>query len=175
MVFVVWFMMGNVWLFGSSTCYTTAPQLYALQLALIVLGYISLFLPCALFLVFLPFACCCFPCLIRVLSHLSPSTVTGATAQQLQQLKKVRATADLFPTPEDARCSICLAEYVNGQDSLRWLPCGHHYHVQCGDGAFPFFNSRWVLQRPRAEWLAINATCPTCRQNPFGGGLEDMV
>jgi Ring finger domain len=45
----------------------------------------------------------------------------------------------------DANCSICLAEYVLGEE-IRQLGCKHHYHVKCID-----------------EWLSLNAVCPNCR------------
>jgi glycerol-3-phosphate acyltransferase PlsY len=49
--------------------------------------------------------------------------------------------------PENANCSICISEYEQG-DSLRQLPCKHHFHVSCID-----------------EWLRINAKCPLCVQD----------
>jgi hypothetical protein len=48
--------------------------------------------------------------------------------------------------PENANCSICLTEYEEGE-SLRQLPCRHHFHMSCLD-----------------EWLKINAKCPLCVQ-----------
>ena len=45
-----------------------------------------------------------------------------------------------------ARCTVCLAEYHQG-DMLRILPyCGHSFHVTCID-----------------LWLQQHSTCPICR------------
>ncbi|CAL1386914.1 unnamed protein product [Linum trigynum] len=53
---------------------------------------------------------------------------------------------ELFSATEDAQCSICLAEYHQG-DVLRILPyCGHSFHVTCID-----------------IWLQQHSTCPVCR------------
>eukprot|EP00644_Phytophthora_capsici_P001339 jgi/Phyca11/542817/estExt2_Genewise1Plus.C_PHYCAscaffold_100213 len=54
----------------------------------------------------------------------------------------------MFP-PEDACCCICLNDYEASQ-SLRVLPCAHHFHKECVD-----------------EWLLVNSTCPTCRKSIF--------
>ena len=46
---------------------------------------------------------------------------------------------------EDAHCTICLGDYVEGE-SIKFLPgCHHHFHATCTD-----------------EWLVINKTCPLC-------------
>ncbi|KAI4373076.1 hypothetical protein MLD38_011239 [Melastoma candidum] len=53
---------------------------------------------------------------------------------------------DLFSSPEDAQCAVCLSEY-NLEDLLRILPnCGHSFHASCVD-----------------LWLQQHATCPVCR------------
>lgn len=46
-----------------------------------------------------------------------------------------------------AECSICLAEFADG-DAMRVLPaCGHGFHARCVE-----------------RWLVARRTCPTCRQ-----------
>ncbi|CAN0900632.1 RING-H2 finger protein ATL32 [Linum grandiflorum] len=53
---------------------------------------------------------------------------------------------ELFSAKEDAQCTVCLAEYHQGE-MLRILPyCGHSFHVTCID-----------------LWLQQHATCPICR------------
>ena len=55
---------------------------------------------------------------------------------------------------EKAECALCLSEYQDG-DTLRHLPCGHHYHLQCVDA--------WLLDRQRGK----TRTCPLCKNNPL--------
>lgn len=47
----------------------------------------------------------------------------------------------------DSTCSICLAEYTNGEVLSR-LPCGHVYHTGCVN-----------------QWLQLHVSCPLCKQN----------
>lgn len=50
----------------------------------------------------------------------------------------------------DISCSICLADYRDGE-LLRLLPdCLHSFHVQCIDA-----------------WLRLHASCPMCRTSPL--------
>ncbi|XP_021682582.1 RING-H2 finger protein ATL8 [Hevea brasiliensis] len=52
----------------------------------------------------------------------------------------------LFLASEDAKCTVCLAEYHH-EDILRILPyCGHSFHMTCID-----------------MWLQQHSTCPVCR------------
>jgi hypothetical protein len=151
---IVWFMLGNVWLFGSGTCLDTAPNLYRLELSLLVLGYLSLFFPCVVVILLLPFACFCFPCILRVLSRLNPGgAAPGATKDQISTLKKTAFARNMFESAEDARCAICLNEYEPAE-FLRMLPCSHHFHTECVD-----------------EWLQMHSTCPACRANPFDAAV----
>lgn len=55
-------------------------------------------------------------------------------------------TNALFASSEDAKCTVCLADYVE-EDTLRILPyCGHSFHAACID-----------------RWLQQHSTCPICR------------
>lgn len=49
---------------------------------------------------------------------------------------------------EDAQCAICLSVYET-RDSLRTLPCSHHFHQPCID--------QWLLKSSKL--------CPLCQQN----------
>jgi E3 ubiquitin-protein ligase BIG BROTHER-like protein len=46
---------------------------------------------------------------------------------------------------EAASCRVCMADY-EVPESLKTLPCRHHFHSSCID-----------------KWLLINATCPICK------------
>lgn len=43
-------------------------------------------------------------------------------------------------------CTVCMEQFVEGESSVRVLPCGHFFHEQC-----------------LANWIVTSATCPTCR------------
>jgi hypothetical protein len=56
---------------------------------------------------------------------------------------------------ENPVCAICLDPFKDG-DQLRNLNCSHCFHRECVD--------IWLLGS-RSDDLAVNGTCPTCRQN----------
>uniref|UniRef100_A0A7C9ED07 Uncharacterized protein n=1 Tax=Opuntia streptacantha TaxID=393608 RepID=A0A7C9ED07_OPUST len=61
--FAVWFVVGNVWIFGGHASAAEAPNLYRLcilYLTLSCIGYAMPFILCAVI-------CCCLPCIISVL------------------------------------------------------------------------------------------------------------
>ena len=76
---LVWFIVGNIWLFGDDTLLCKHPQdsqIYCLCVAIIVINYIQICLPCILAILLIPLFCFCMPCLIRILARLQ---VTRAT------------------------------------------------------------------------------------------------
>ncbi|KAF2323304.1 hypothetical protein GH714_034538 [Hevea brasiliensis] len=144
--FAVWFVVGNVWIFG---------------------GYAMPFILCATI-------CCCLPCIMSLLGIREDFSQTkGATVESINSLptykfklqksenvndhdnagtgeggvlaagtKKERAISG-----EDALCCICLNKYID-DDELRELPCSHVFHVDCVD-----------------KWFKINALCPLCKSD----------
>ncbi|KAK1550279.1 hypothetical protein Q3G72_016628 [Acer saccharum] len=167
--FAVWFVVGNVWIFGGHSSASDAPNLYRLCIVFLVIsciGYAMPFILCATI-------CCCLPCIISVLGLREDLTQTrGATPESINalptykfKLKKTRSGNDRDNNSgagdggvvaagtdkehaisgEDAVCCICLARYANN-DELRELPCSHFFHKDCVD-----------------KWLKINASCPLCK------------
>lgn len=167
--FAVWFVVGNVWIFGGHTSASDAPQLYRLCIVFLTfscIGYAMPFILCATI-------CCCLPCIISVLGIREDfSQNRGATAESINALpifkfklkdnengddQDVNAAIDeggilaagtekeRVISGEDAVCCICLAKYADN-DELRELPCSHVFHVACVD-----------------KWLKINASCPLCK------------
>ncbi|CAM6019928.1 unnamed protein product [Sphagnum balticum] len=64
--------------------------------------------------------------------------------------KLVFSSAQPLPHLQDTSCSICLADYKEGE-FLRMLPdCHHMFHVSCIDA-----------------WLRLHASCPMCRTSPL--------
>ncbi|KAH7300698.1 hypothetical protein KP509_24G075000 [Ceratopteris richardii] len=76
---------------------------------------------------------------------------TGLDEATLQSYPKIvfNEKHPPFP-PQDSACSICLADYKDGE-MLRFLPeCRHTFHADCIDA-----------------WLRLHATCPMCRYSPL--------
>jgi len=72
---------------------------------------------------------------------------TGATPEQVAALPThIFQTGEICT--EDARCSICLDDYVPGLTSIKVLPCGHRFMTECVDA-----------------WLKQKKHCPLCSQD----------
>ncbi|TVU17236.1 hypothetical protein EJB05_33255 [Eragrostis curvula] len=162
--FAVWFVVGNVWIFGGRSSAHVAPNLYRLCIAFLTfscIGYAMPFILCALI-------CCCLPCIISVMGFREDLNQNrGATTEAINalgtykfKLKKARGgegndggggvfaagtDKERAVSADDAVCCICLARYVDNDD-LRMLPCSHFFHKDCVD-----------------KWLKINALCPLCK------------
>ncbi|XP_062193378.1 E3 ubiquitin-protein ligase At1g12760-like isoform X3 [Phragmites australis] len=182
--FAVWFVVGNVWIFGGrsiSSDAQDAPNMYRLCLSFLALscvGYAIPFIMCAAI-------CCCFPCLISVLRLQEDLGQTrGATQELIDALPTYKfkpkrnknwgidhasssenldeggilgpgTKKERVVSAEDAVCCICLTKYGD-DDELRELPCAHFFHVQCVD-----------------KWLKINAVCPLCKTE-IGGVVRSI-
>ncbi|XP_057494084.1 E3 ubiquitin-protein ligase At1g63170 [Actinidia eriantha] len=167
--FAVWFVVGNVWIFGGHSSPSEAPNLYRLCIVFLIfscIGYAMPFILCATI-------CCCLPCIISVLGIREDLTQNrGATPESINSLPtykfKIKKTRNVngreinlgaceggvvaagtekerVISGEDAVCCICLAKYANNDD-LRELLCSHFFHKECVD-----------------KWLKINALCPLCK------------
>ncbi|KAL8138697.1 hypothetical protein V2J09_004698 [Rumex salicifolius] len=175
--FAIWFVVGNVWVFGGHTSSSDAPNLYRLSIAFLAIsciGYAMPFLLCATI-------CCCLPCIISVMGFREDLTqMRGATTESIDALptykyklkkKKDGDSTDGSETGvvaagtekervisgEDAVCCICLAKYTEN-DELRELPCVHLFHKECVD-----------------KWLKINALCPLCKNEVGESVLSSLA
>ena len=173
----VWFIYGNYILFHSTDCQSSAPAVFQLVSALLLLNCVLLFLPLLLFLLLCPFLYFCAPNIIRFVVLLQNMTRErrGLPADVIQSLPSLT-----FPQPvtaverevrqqeggggevggegEDSRvwpaeCSICLSDFNVG-DKCRLLGCHptHVFHAACID-----------------SWLQLNASCPICRHEVLWG------
>ncbi|RMX68180.1 hypothetical protein DD238_008387 [Peronospora effusa] len=146
------FLVGNKLVFSDSARCNDGSAMYQLALWMVIISYAKLFLPCLLLLALLPFLYFCLPCVIRLLSRLQDlmrrEVLTQEVGTLIDQLETKTYTSNMFP-PEDACCCICLDTYKASQ-SLRVLPCAHHFHKECV-----------------GKWLLVNSTCPTCRKSMF--------
>ncbi|CAL0317427.1 unnamed protein product [Lupinus luteus] len=158
LLFAIWFVMGNVWMFDSSRFGTfhEAPKLHVLCITLLGWNAICYSLPFLLFVLL----CCCVPLISHILGYnmnIAPSD-KGASDHQISQLpcwthKQVHAKLEpgsenlMDKDPEE--CCICLGEYKE-KEEVRELACCHVFHQNCID-----------------QWLKIISCCPLCKQ-----GLE---
>ncbi|KAJ3709081.1 hypothetical protein LUZ61_012786 [Rhynchospora tenuis] len=175
--FAVWFVVGNIWIFGGHSSQDDAPNLYRLCIVFLTfscIGYAMPFILCGVI-------CCCLPCIISVMGFREDGANTrGASSESINALpiykfktkKRHRGSGSgsgagsetgfeggvLAPgtdkerviSAEDAVCCICLGKYANN-DELRELPCLHVFHKDCVD-----------------KWLKINALCPLCKAEVGG-------
>ncbi|KAH7652073.1 Zinc finger RING/FYVE/PHD-type protein [Dioscorea alata] len=168
--FAVWFVVGNVWVFGGHSSASASPNLYRLCIVFLTfscIGYAMPFIMCAAI-------CCCLPCIISILGLREEFNQTrGATTDMICSLPTykfklkvnqngpenepsledtyeggilgVGTDRERIVSAEDCICCICLAKYKDNDD-LRELPCTHFLHKECVD-----------------KWLKINALCPLCK------------
>ncbi|KAJ6793230.1 E3 ubiquitin-protein ligase-like [Iris pallida] len=173
--FAVWFVVGNVWVFGGHSSAADAPNLYRLCIVFLTfscIGYAMPFILCTMI-------CCCLPCIISIMGFREDTGQNrGATSESINALPTYKfkskslnneasevnsdgpgeggilaAGTDKERTisAEDAVCCICLAKYAN-DDDLCELPCSHFFHMECVD-----------------KWLKINALCPLCKAEVGNG------
>lgn len=168
--FAVWFVVGNVWIFGGHSSAADSPNLYRLCIAFLTfscIGYAMPFILCVTI-------CCCLPCIISVvgfredLGHTRGATTESINALPTYKFKSKRdinredceigseapseggilavgTNKERIISAEDAVCCICLGRYLDNVE-LRELPCTHFFHIECVD-----------------KWLTINALCPLCK------------
>jgi E3 ubiquitin-protein ligase RNF38/44 len=152
---LIWFVVGNMWLFGDDDNSCRHPEkspIYGLCISMLIINYIQICLPCIIAVILIPVFCFCMPCLIRVLARLQNNrgVSQGATEQAISQLPvTIVAEEHVNNLGEENTCPICLNEMVVG-DEARLLRCKHIFHKNCVD-----------------EWLRVNASCPTCRKSIF--------
>ncbi|TPX31097.1 hypothetical protein SmJEL517_g05487 [Synchytrium microbalum] len=99
---MLWFVIGNWFIFSSVSCYRTSPTQFYLSLAFLVLGY---------FIITLPLFLCgavifCLPLVITVMRVLriadptSPDAHNGATEEVISKIPIVRYKSAIPPTPQ---------------------------------------------------------------------------
>lgn len=153
--YLVWFILGSVWVSDGGTCSTNAPHLYRLIVALTIIYYALLFLPLACFCLIV----CCLPLFILVYRIMLPYAererrrARAADPAQVQSLNSIEYSPETFArytgsdSLEDASCVICLGDYEE-EEEVRFLPCKHHFHKECVD-----------------VWLRLDKACCLCKQD----------
>ncbi|KAJ8604697.1 hypothetical protein CTAYLR_006560 [Chrysophaeum taylorii] len=150
---LIWFVVGNMWLLGGSDAEcsdATKSPIYVVDVAMLVVQYAQICLPCVFAIAMVPVFCFCLPCVIRLLAALhEPNNGRGASRRAISELPTVSYAHGLELGGEDPCCSVCISDFEIG-DNLRVLPCKHAFHARCVD-----------------QWLTVNANCPLCRKSIF--------
>eukprot|EP01112_Ceratiomyxa_fruticulosa_P014329 TRINITY_DN4098_c0_g1_i1.p1 TRINITY_DN4098_c0_g1~~TRINITY_DN4098_c0_g1_i1.p1 ORF type:complete len:436 (-),score=70.15 TRINITY_DN4098_c0_g1_i1:185-1492(-) len=145
-VWFIWFLVGAVWTFqalSEDICTSSTPFLFRMCFSVVV---IQIFIVCILILF-----CCCM-CVVMVLRivvnpfEFRQPAPRGASESLIKSLPAKKYKSGLTPK-EDSNCAICLSDYEEGE-TVRFLPCHHHYHKDCVD-----------------KWLVTNKACPFCKRN----------
>jgi len=149
---MIWFLVGNLWLFGAEAkeCHHRGQDAgFRLAFVLLMVQYGQLCLPCLMAILFFPFFCLCLPCIVRWLRRVQQrrELSKGASEATIQALptKTFSYLRDQNGDDLDPTCPICLVDFELDEE-LRVLPCKHHFHQGCVD-----------------EWLSKNSSCPSCR------------
>lgn len=153
--YLIWYIVGTIWVSDGGQCSSTAPHLYRLVVALAIIYYALLFLPLACFCLIV----CCLPLFILVYRIMLPYAererrrARAADPAQVQNLSSIVYSPATFASHtssesvEDASCVICLCEY-EPNEIVRFLPCKHHFHKDCVD-----------------VWLRLDKACCLCKQD----------
>lgn len=153
--YLVWYILGSIWVSDGGTCSSTAPHLYRLIVALTIIYYALLFLPLACFCLIV----CCLPLFILVYRIMLPYAererrrARAADPAQVQSLNSIPYSLETFRSYtgsdnlDDASCVICLCDY-EPDEVVRFLPCKHHFHRDCVD-----------------VWLRLDKACCLCKQD----------
>ncbi|KAF9417424.1 hypothetical protein BGZ76_004533 [Entomortierella beljakovae] len=146
LVFMIWTIIGVGFLGtnGSSrdpSCSTSSDPVFSLASKVII------FHSTLIALYFLP-------CTSILLSRVIPTTISSglsrtATKPMIDKLGSTSMTEGMFGgDPDEAVCAICLGEYAL-DETIRFLPCRHHFHLECVD-----------------QWLFTDKSCsPLCKHD----------
>ncbi|KAF2073057.1 hypothetical protein CYY_005640 [Polysphondylium violaceum] len=74
---------------------------------------------------------------------------TSSSGSKVDNIDDSSSSSNLNNSQQQKDCSICLEGFKIG-DSIRTLPCVHHYHRECID-----------------QWLKIKSVCPVCKLDVF--------
>lgn len=145
---LIWFVVGNMWVFADDEAFgcrhPEKSPIYGLCVAMLIINYIQICLPCIAAIIVIPIFCLCMPCVIQVLARLqNPRANRGATTSVIESLPVITIGEE---HSGEEPCPICLKEMTAGEEA-RQLRCLHLFHKECVD-----------------TWLHVNASCPTCRK-----------
>ncbi|GMH95891.1 hypothetical protein TrST_g3404 [Triparma strigata] len=156
--FLLYSILGIVWVQNSETCHETAPQLYKSTLTFVICQTILLVL------LLLPLMCvpCIFIYLLRSgVLFANPNGAHGRTMglekSLFEQLPIIKFNPELFDNEtHPTECCICMVDFDTTDDDKGIIktPCSHVFHKEC-----------------LATWLKNHRHCPLCRKD-LGLGPE---
>jgi len=134
---LIWFVVGNMWIFAEDDTFgcrhPDRSPIYGLCVAMLIINYVQICLPCIAAIIVIPIFCFCMPCLIQVLARLhNPRAQRGAPESVIDSLPVVIIGApgehEGVGAAEEP-CPICLKEMTAGEEA-RLLRCKHLFHKE---------------------------------------------
>jgi hypothetical protein len=140
-LYVIWQLPGNVWMWSCDDCLSETPALWGLSLSNLILAYLYMLVPA----IILVSVCACLPVAIVFVMMISGNGQSPASERLINSLES--ETYDKQIHVGDPACTICATDYEE-EDMVTVMQCDqrHFYHTEC-------------IKR----WLRINANCPICR------------
>eukprot|EP00747_Dinoflagellata_sp_TGD_P211395 gnl/TRDRNA2_/TRDRNA2_84628_c0_seq2.p1 gnl/TRDRNA2_/TRDRNA2_84628_c0~~gnl/TRDRNA2_/TRDRNA2_84628_c0_seq2.p1 ORF type:complete len:299 (+),score=37.62 gnl/TRDRNA2_/TRDRNA2_84628_c0_seq2:183-1079(+) len=132
-----WFILGVVWVTHAGPC-QSCPGIWQLMASVMFLSIARAVVGLLAYRMLFPEV----ESIVPVVEE--EQKVQAATKSQISTLQVVRFCAKDCDGACDASCAICLSTFRDG-NTLRRLPCGHHFHKRCVD-----------------SWLQRNKVCPLC-------------
>lgn len=112
LLFAIWFVMGNVWVFDSRLgSYHRAPKLHVLCISLLAWNAVTYSFPFILFVLL----CCCVPLLSTLLGYnMNTGSISrGATEEQLSNLRSWRYKDVGTPLAKNHEIPVCHMVFTN--------------------------------------------------------------
>ncbi|KAI5147959.1 hypothetical protein ENBRE01_0019 [Enteropsectra breve] len=123
-IMLFWYIIGFHWTQECETCRENNKLLYYTSLFWISFGFFTFIAPLVAIVL-----------LLVLVSYVRP------------KLKVIQYNSEADLPDDNKKCTICFDDYRPG-NSVKFLPCDHHFHMECID-----------------EWFNIKDSCPLCKKN----------
>eukprot|EP00897_Mesotaenium_endlicherianum_P008313 jgi/Mesen1/750/ME000110S_11016 len=175
--FAVWFVVGNMWIFGGQATPADAPHLYRLCIVLLTLSCVAYAMP----FILCATICCCLPCIIAVVGLVDEPGMhgKGAPPEAIAALPTYRFKAGPPPGGTSAAAASIRSSsgggddgggsggtgtqnerHVSGEDAVCCI-CLGHYREGVELRELPCWHHFHVSCVD--TWLKINGCCPLCK------------